>query len=120
MFKIELVKRGLGTRDVAEMIGMRERSFAVEFARNFPGKRTRVRVENALGVPIWTSSQGFKRRRAFVEIFGFDPELKLRGELKDFARAAGETVDRDIPHEDLVKVCWAIMERRVRRQENIK
>lgn len=75
MLRIEMIKRGLSMRDLARMTGFSLEGLSTAFSARFPCHRSRARVEKAIGLPLWSSSEEFSVRRRCEAFLGLDPDL---------------------------------------------
>lgn len=90
LVEFEMLRRGWGTRDLAERCEVDANSFANDFTNRFPSLPTRYRVEKAFGfIPIWSDAITVALRKRCFQALGFDPYLITFPELKSQARRAG-------------------------------
>ena len=83
--------------------GLRGVNHAVNSAK--PRLRGRRRIENFLGVAIWTANREHARLRRLAAILGFDPVLCTVGDLSQFLKARGiKAPCRNMSHEDLLRI----------------
>lgn len=85
-FKSELLRRGQTVESFAVQCGPSPRTLRNAMALNFPSRRLRLKVENALNVAIWSSSEEYERRQRLCARYGFDP---FTLPLDDFRKRAG-------------------------------
>jgi hypothetical protein len=107
MFRIELLKRGMTSRELAGQIGMKPESFFQAAARGLRNRKLRARIESALNVEIWATKADFKRRQQARAVIGADPEVLSRPQLKEWAAKLGMNPAREMAHADLVRLVTA-------------
>lgn len=89
LLRIVMIKRGLSLRDLARMTGFSVEGLSTAFSMSFPCLRSRVRVEAALDLPLWSSSEQFAARRCCEARFGIDPVVATAAALVSAADRAG-------------------------------
>jgi hypothetical protein len=86
---IQMIKRGLTTRDLARMTGLSVGAMRTAFSLSFPCRRTRARVESALELPIWSSPEQLSARRLCEARLGIVPAVASASALVSAADRAG-------------------------------
>ncbi len=86
MIKIELLKKGWDFSDLANACGVPMRTMNRWQWENYSRPKSRVRVELALGIPIFCGAQEFQARRELIARLGFNPWMAPRKQLRDWAR----------------------------------
>ena len=85
--RIEMIKRGVKLKELARRLRMRPRSLSAMLAGNVPSLVVRRKIENALGVAVWSSPKEFQGRQETAKLLGFDPEQVSNRFLRSRVRA---------------------------------
>jgi hypothetical protein len=93
--RIELIRRGLSTADLADLIGMSRHDLTVQLSKDIPSRVLRWRIERALGFPqpsLWSSDEEVEVRKRCILEFGADPRELGLVELKRLCRRLGTEI----------------------------
>jgi hypothetical protein len=85
-FRTELILRDLRLPDLATAAGVSVFVVRHVHAGRSNCDRSRHKIEQALGVPIWHSHAEFSKRRDFIKMAGFDPYVLSKASLRAEAR----------------------------------
>ena len=84
--RAECARRGWTTRDLSARTGLSTDCLRHLYINGFAGADSRVRIEQALGMAIFSTPEEFQRRKELAEAFeGQDPFLMRLGELNRLA-----------------------------------
>ena len=87
--RVCLVKREMCMADLAGCIGMKAHALHVQSLRGMPSLKTRLQIEDYLGIPIWHSHAQFKRHAEQKKLWGFLPLTWTTRALRAQARTWG-------------------------------
>ncbi len=85
--RIELIRRGVGVAWLAEKIGISNRSLSNQLALSCKtSSPARLKIEDVLQTPFWSSAEEFQRRQQLKRSLGVDPYTLNHSELRNLAR----------------------------------
>lgn len=94
--RVELTRRNWTTADIAQAAGIPFNAARDIIAARSLCERNRHRIERALGLPVWTDHEEFKKRSEFIQKTGFDPYGLTVSKLRALAKQKEITLPGDI------------------------
>ena len=82
-----MISRGISRDVLSAACAIKPHSLSTQFAKDFPIRQIRLRVEAALGQPFWSSPADFARRQQLAARCGFDLFTASDVQLRQFTAA---------------------------------